>query len=571
MEVFFGWAASMGKGKSPAAAMNTDHQMVVAHVPSGHELQYKAGTRRGASVHWSGDEKYGDGREPSIAISSTHAVEVHRGTSDDRLHYGLGTMDDGRIRWVHRERYDTGLTPKIAINDHGYVLEIHHSQNTGRLWYNVGRISNAKIDWNGKNDFADGTGPAVAINNSGNGLVAYTRDKAVYYRILATDGKKVSFHADHKVAAGSEPSVAITDDGWYLLTYREGDALKQRLGVRDGSTVSWGNPVDFDRGEHCTIAAQSGLALQVHLGTGGEEQFYTTSLITNRSQWMTDRIAQLGPLPLRKLAFPGSHDAGMYDTAAALEVVAKTQDKNLHQQLTYGQRWFDLRVVNVAGIGIYIHHGSGIGPRLRTVLADVAQFMANGKSELVMLKFSHFGDFDTVAYELLVAEVKAALGRWLYETPLPANTTLGQLTLNDCKGRVLVLVDGHWAKEYPEPGFWIYRSSTAAKPSDGQLVVHDQYSDTDQYETMKEQQLKDYKNFTGKCADGTPVDLFLLSWTLTPKTLETVKSLAEKANPHLAAEVDRLPPNPNGIVNIFYVDYAQYARPTDVAITYLRT
>ena len=190
MDVFFGWAASMGKGKSPAVAMNTYRQMVLAHVGSGHQLVYKQGTQREATVHWSGEEKYDDGREPSIAISRTNAVEVHRGVDDDRLFYGLGTMDDGRIRWVHRARYDTGLTPKIAINDHGYVLEIHHSQNTGRLWYNVGRIKDTSIDWNKKDDFADGTSPAVDINNSGQGLVAYVRDGAVYYRILTTDGTR---------------------------------------------------------------------------------------------------------------------------------------------------------------------------------------------------------------------------------------------------------------------------------------------------------------------------------------------------------------------------------------------
>ena len=366
--------------------------------------------------------------------------------------------------------------------------------------------------------------------------------------------------------------MALTDEGRYLLTYQEGGSLKQRLGVIDGSTVSWGNAVDFDRGEHCTIAAQNGLAVEVHLGTGGDEQFFATSLITNRSRWMTDRMAQLGPLPLRKLIFPGSHDAAMYDPALTVEVVARTQDKNLHQQLTYGQRWFDLRLVYIDGIDIYIHHGAAVGPKLRTVLADITQFMTEGRSELILLKFSHFGNFNTVAYELLVAEVKAALGTWLYKTPLPPDKkSLGQLTLNECKDRVLVLVDGHWAKDYPEPGFWVYRDSTAAKPSEGQLVVFDQYSKTDHYETMKNKQIEHYQNFTGKCDDGTPIDFFLLSWTLTPQTVETVESLARKANPHLAAEVQKLPANPNGIVNILYVDYAQYARPSDVAITKLGT
>jgi len=571
MDVFFGWGLKFGSGSSPSVAMNANREMVLAYIPSGHQLACRQGTRQHATVAWASDQPYGDGREPDIAISRTHALGVHRGVDDDRLFYELGPLSNGSPLWTGTGKYDEGILPRIAINDSGFVLEVHQG-NKDRLWYNVGLIDGNSIDWNAKDDFADGTSQSVSMNNAGQAIVAYERDGDVYYRLAGTDGKTIVFQAEHKVAdAAGEPSVAVTDDGWFILCYTESTRLMQRVGLIDGTTVSWGDAVQFDDGDRVSVAAQNGLAVQVHRSQNSDEFFYSTSLITDRSRWMTNR-PELGPLPLRELILPGSHDAGMYWTVDPLTAYwAQTQNKTIYQQLTYGMRFFDLRVADALGY-LYIYHGVAMGPALTDVLDDVKRFMEKGARELVILKFTHFdSSFTADSWKLMVKEIDDRLGQWLYKKQLATGTRLADLTLNDYAGAVLVVVDGNWASGHQYPGFWVYRDAKSDDPAAGDLRIWDKYADTEDYETMKKKEIDYFFEYNGKCKDGTTdCDLFLLSWTLTPQApyLYSVESLAHTPNQHLADEVGKLPVRNehDKIINIAYVDYVQYARPSDVAI-----
>lgn len=581
MDVFFGYGLKFGAGSWRSVAMNRNQDMVMAHIPSGHTLAYRQGTVQRASVAWTPDETYGDGREPSIAVNGTSAVEVHRGASNDNLYYGIGPLTDGRILWLGDGNYDTGLTPSVAINDANTVFEVHESEkDSGRLWYNLGLINGNKIDWNKNKDFADGTDPSVSINNAGQAIVAYTRNNIVYYRLATTDGKSVTFQAEHNVAdSAGEPSVAVTDEGWFILCFNASGKLMQRAGMIDGTTVSWGGAVEFDKGRQPSVAAQNGLAVQVHASESNNDEFFSTSIITDRSRWMSDRV-ELGPLPLRELILPGSHDAGMYGAGVdTIPFFGKAQDKSIFQQLTYGIRWFDLRVTELffPYDNLYIHHGEAIGPLLTEVLDDVKSFMSKGNPELVILKFSHFGstvggDFTADQYKEMVKQINDRLGEWLYRDPLPPGKRLADLTLDDYARRVLVVVDNDWAIDHPHAGFWVYRDAKAGNPVPGDLRVYDKYSDTNDYDKMKSQQIDHFFEYSGTCDDEakTPCDLFLLSWTLTPDMGkgETVEGVAHTPDQHLADEVAKLPvTNPSGkTINIAYVDYAQYARPSDVAI-----
>ncbi|HWS72387.1 MAG TPA: hypothetical protein VN605_09745, partial [Thermoanaerobaculia bacterium] len=511
---------------------------------------------------------------PAIAINRTHSLEVHLGADpgDTRLFYELGTFNGGRIQPVGSGNYDTGGAAHVALSDAGYVLEVHQSKNEPpRVFYNVGRIDGTKIQWNNKGSF-DGANPSVSLNGSGLGIMAYEVGESVYYRILTTDGKSIALQAQHEIAVGASlPAVAVADDGWFLIAYSQNGALQQRTGWQDGTTVSWENPVAFDSAGNLSIAAQTGLAIQVHNSHPGETpESFSTSLLTNRSRWMTDRLGTLGALNLSQLILPGSHDAGMYAVSSDPQnAFARTQDQDIYQQLMNGQRWLDLAVAYLDGFGIYIDYSGVLGPTLDTVLAGIQSFMSQGLRELVIVKLSQFGNFSTQTWEQLVSAVEARLGLWLYRGPLPAGKRLADVTLNEYAGKVLVVVDGDWAKNDPHAGYWIYRDASSPDAAAGQLRVYDQPTKTASYDTMKNDQTAQFKSYDGECSDGSLCDLFLLSWTLTPASGSTTESVARLANPYLAEELNDLPDvNAAGkIVNILSVDWAEYARPADVAIT----
>ena len=583
MDVFFGWGLELDSGEWPSVAINANQEMVMAYIPSAyipsdHQLAYRQGTLQHATVAWTIEETYGEGCEPSIAISRTTAMEVHRGADDDddRLFYGLGSLTDGRILWLASDKYDKGLTPSVAINDGGFVFEVHRSENTGRLWYNVGLIDDASIHWKKKDDFADGDNPSVSMNNAGQAIVAYDRDNVVYYRLATTNGNDIEFQAEHGVAdSASQPSVAVTDDGVFILCFTQSDSLWQRIGTIDGTTVSWGDAVTFDEGAQVSVAAQNGLAVQVHSWPqAGNMLYFSTSIITDRSRWMSDRVSELGNLPLRDLVLPGSHSGGMYLTQTSDS--SKTQDMSVYGQLIYGLRWFDLRVTFiytklVHDLVIYQDEPSPeFGPKLTDVLDDIRKFMERGGRELIILKFSHFESIGTDEWNLMVKEIDDRVGSWLYRGPLPAGKRLADLTLNEYGGAVLLVVDGDWAMNDPRPGYWVYRDATAENPAEGDLRVYDEYSRTNDYNEMSTDQINKFFSYNGTCTDAvySACDLFLLSWTLTTTSVESIESLALTPNQHLADEVGKLPvKNDWGkIINIVCVDYVEYARPSDVAI-----
>ena len=90
---------------------------------------------------------------------------------------------------------------------------------------------------------------------------------------------------------------------------------------------------------------------------------------------------------------------------------------------------------------------------------------------------------------------------------------------------------------------------------------------------MMNDQIKKFKEFDGKCKNNTaiPCDLFLLSWTLTPVT--AVWLYAQEANSVLGREMmSYRKVNQHGyLINLLYLDYIQYARPTFIADILLKS
>ncbi|HKO02149.1 MAG TPA: hypothetical protein VJ032_10670, partial [Thermoanaerobaculia bacterium] len=154
----------------------------------------------------------------------------------------------------------------------------------------------------------------------------------------------------------------------------------------------------------------------------------------------------------------------------------------------------------------------------------------------------------------------------------PRDRRLAEMTLGEYVAdgpAILVVVDLHYAIETKTPGFWVYRDWQSGTPAQGDLNVFDQYSRTVSFETMQKDQLKKFANYDGRMKNdpNIPCDLFLLSWTLTPDTAVWFAAVA--ANRRLGQYVRRatIPNAQHCIMNLLYVDYVEFARVTDVAIS----
>ena len=164
--------------------------------------------------------------------------------------------------------------------------------------------------------------------------------------------------------------------------------------------------------------------------------------------------------------------------------------------------------------------------------------------------------------------VETTLGPWLYDNA--THKRLADIPLSDLlgsgKGIVLPVMD----VAYPtgKTAIYTYRDwQTKDGPQTGQITAFDQYSDKVDYEPMKSDQLTKFSLFDGtmKHDSKAPCDFFLLSWTLTP--VSEVWSVAYIADAHLGHVMGDVSRNGFGqIPNILYVDYYEWADPTDVAI-----
>ncbi|WP_196891969.1 phosphatidylinositol-specific phospholipase C domain-containing protein [Aureivirga marina] len=504
-------------GLAPSVAMNDNNVVVEVHETSNiftSDLWYHVGVHNGNSVSWSQSHKYDKGVHPSIAINNQNqVVEIHKSEGNSGLFSRVGTVNpsNGTISWKNNSKFDTGHNPKIALNNNGVVVEVHNSETSGKLWYHVGRINGDRIDWG----------------------------------------------SSYEYQSGSMPDIALLDDGTVIETHTsEGvkNNLWSMIGKVEGNQINWITSSSyFDKGKHTSISATNEFAVQVHESEdplGGI--WYSASKFIDRANWMKNTMGVIAAKNLGEIAIPGSHDAGMYDFS-----LGQTQDQNIYQQLHHGSRFFDLRLDG----NLNIYHGPVGGPSVDHVLSDVRKFMEEGREELVILKFSHFKDINEDKYKTLITKIQESLGNYLYE-----NTTgrrLGDITIGEFVGeggRILVLVDENFPVDFPFENIYTFRDWSKDDLQNADLVMFDEYSNTTSFDNMRNDQINKLRSFTGIAGDGTEVDMFLLSWTLTPVT--GVELYAPNANKRLSFEAK----NFEKIPNILYVDFMEGARAVDVAI-----
>lgn len=568
--VYFGFGCKYDKGIESNVAMNQSDAIVEVHKSVGEDvLWYYIGRCNKATVAWSESIRYGEGSTPSCAVNNqNNVVAVHHSPEGKGLLVLVGTLHGSSIEWGSTQPYDTGRFPRVAINDAGVVVEVHQSSSESKLWYHVGQWNSKSVRWSESLAYDTGEHPSVAINNAGVVVEVHKSEhnSGLWYHVGRISDTAIEWGKSIEYDEGITPSVALTDSGLVIEVHQSqnNSGLWRRVGQINGSSIEWSGGADFDSGKTPCVACGGTYAIQTHGGESESTLWFSTSLIAERASWMQDYFQLLKGKTLKELTLPASHDSAMYISA-----LGKTQHKDIYDQLRYGIRYFDLRP-GWDGIDYGIYHGFVPGPSLLSVLEDVQRYMGEGHRELVILKFSHYQAFDASIYEGMVSMIREKLNPWLLRD-LPAQKRLADLPLAELiadRGVVLVVCSGDYPVDNTAAGIWVYRDWQAADPEVGDLRVFDKYSDTTSYTTMKSKQLEQFQGYDGTCQQdpGTPCDLFLLSWTLTPVT--GVWETCQDANRNLGDVMAGLSvPNQHGaIINLLYVDYVENARVTDVAI-----
>lgn len=595
---FFGLGYDFDDGSDPGVAIDVSGTVVEVHKnEAGTSLYARTGKLDRAQIAWndtgSNRDSYTGGRQPGVAMNGRgDIVEVHKREVGDKLFAMYGTLSGTSISWGKSESYDSdGHDPAAAVNFNREVVSVF-AQGSNKVMYRRGSLNtNDKVvDFRAEQELGEGQYPKVAMDDAGNVVAVWERlvDGKNKLRCavgkLSTDLAKIIWGAVTNLVeeVGFRPAVALTSDGFVVAVYSQGNSLGsltvnliQMSGRLNASnkTIEWQPAMYFDDGIHPSVAAAGTTAVRIAQGETLNRLWYSTSLITDRASWMHDRLGRLGSKMVKQLFIPGSHDAGMY--TGGFSTLGKTQQLSIYGQLAAGQRYFDLRV-EWNDPSFHIHHNGINGPLLSDVLQQIADFCNEGRSELVILDFSHFSHFgdysDSTIYDAFVAEVSGKIGTWMVKTK-PVDKRLAEVTLAEYISNgmaLLVVVDEEWPVKYPQPGFWVFRNSEDETAEEGQLRVFDQFASDANYEDVKKDQTEKYDNYNGFCNPETtvPCDLFLLSWTCTSPVGAGVWQVSKNVNRHLGDYMVNLAmPNASGFYpNIIHVDYCEFARATDVVL-----
>lgn len=657
--VFFGPSPdqSYDNGDYPCCAINAGNVCVTIHEGTGSDsLNYRLGSVSGVKLSFipaPRQNKFGNGADPSVVLTDDGVVIEAHGTdrSGGTLEFLVGVVKNTTIGFLGKPAKigkGKGDNPSIAIDRAGHVVEVH--QRDSKLYYRLGQFDSAKRHVTWPDDDTDltkpgdrpteGESPAVTMNRSGQLVAVYVNQGRLFYLRgqLIDKGRgviqwnRVRPYIPQAETRGQSPSVVLTDDGHLFEVHDTGSTLYQRVGRLnpDGASIDWqewldrrpGNPLldnAFDTGERVQIATNGKVAIQVHESESALSKglFANAALSFDHANWMGDNRSRILPRTLRDLALPASHDSGAY-LSSIVDRLVQTQSFTIYGQLASGVRYFDLRPTYRGNAGqpfqadqLFTHHDVIKGPPFTTVLQDVSDFMRE-HNELVILKISHYDNFNQTVFNGMVGLIQQQLRPWLFDDTNRGSTRLAQRPMSDFlspgQGTVLVATDSdgehnpdnnppdrEYLSDPRPPGFYRYRDWYATDPQRGDLTVFDVFSNTTSFDSMVEGQGNDTDSKRGVLRNGTPLqqgqfpkyrwfdgicrnqyldrgvkkdwpcDLFLLSWTLTPfvDAIDTART----ANQRLVDYVAELGPSPrNRVVNLIYTDDVQNSRSADVAI-----
>jgi len=634
--VFFGVSGQdYDKGSQPSIAINRTNQCVAIHEGKDDGLFFRAGMVRNLVVGFDNSKPaaFTTGHNPTIALTrSGVVVEAH--DRDGKIYYSVRELDglvvkNATVQELPNQKPNSS-DPSISINANGVVVLIFRSG--GDLYWRRGTLSVMNLAWAASSHLLvpNGDKPSVSINSTGRIVAVYQNGDVLYYRTghyvapTATTAAKLMWPDPNAPQVtydkGNDPSVVLTSDNAVLEVHRNEDAseLFQRVGVlsSDASTIAWhayfGGDDDsrqYDKGNLPRIAANGSVAIEVH--ESGGDLYTNASLIFDRANWMHDNFGQLKDVALKELVLPASHDAGQYPDDKG----GRTQSLSILGQLEAGTRFFDIRLVKDVVGEIRVHHDIFAADLFQKILDDIRTFM-NDHAELVILKISHFLEFNQSVFDNTVAMIrddKKGIVSWLVTRQLEkrlGNTTVKEL-LGRNVGSVLVVVDKDGDTDYlaaarlapKNAGIRRYRDWYASDPQNGDLTVFDVFSDTEDFDDMAtgtkpdpdkvnavlrngtrlpQGQFPKFDLFDGKCRNLAPdndevqCDMFLLSWTLTPAGTRASNALfspittgdAAKTNKQLVdfSAAHSAENNAKRVINLLYTDEVQGSRSVDVAL-----
>lgn len=158
-----------------------------------------------------------------------------------------------------------------------------------------------------------------------------------------------------------------------------------------------------------------------HSGLNGSQDFIVISASNSVDNWQEEMSPYIANRSLNKVPIPGTHDSGTYtisndsfvtpDASSFLNIIgnssfvstmvgwAKTQNFNIHEQLTRGIRYFDLRLCGLSYDGesiplVSCHMLSGAS--IEEIFNQTAKFLNDSKhsQEIVFLDINHIYQVD---------------------------------------------------------------------------------------------------------------------------------------------------------------------------------
>lgn len=585
--VCFGLSEPHDEGFRSGLAMRGDLVVGVHQSQNQKDLWYRIGGVEIGIVRWITGHQYDTGITPAVAFAGNATiVEVHKSENNDRLYYHVGsiagtTPQDISITWSKSDDYDNGVQPRVAANASGLVVEVHKSEKEDVLWYHVGHVDGTRVKWEDSHKYTTGTHPAIALFDDGTVVEIHESENTefLWYMTGKVTGNTIKWEKSVKHVEGRAPVIACdSPTGQVIEIHENAGELVSMLGVIAGTSVTWGDSHHFDSGTEPAVAYSGSTAVQTHTNEA-LAICSSLSVVIDRKEWMRARQEVLDQRKLYELVLPATHDSGTYDLGSEHvpdrcrtmsfdvpkeleEPYARAQSRDLAGQLSRGIRYFDLRVIPKDGDFRVFHDLiANTNSKVSSMLDQLAEFLGSVTRELVIVKFSHFCEFNDDHHAKLIGMIVDKIGPYLYAQGTMTAEEVMKLYFGDVtKDGPRVLIHYHdkkdgesYIKDHPANGFF------------GNLPTFDEFSGVDTYQPMHDDQLDKLKNH-----QANPDKFFLLSWTLTPTGLDSMlmypslHGMSHEPNRKLGAFCNKWAPVYK--MSFLYVDFFEDARAVDIAI-----
>lgn len=266
------------------------------------------------------------------------------------------------------------------------------------------------------------------------------------------------------------------------------------------------------------------LLLVASLATATVATTTATTAGASSSSWMKEQMHCIGHKSLLQITLPGTHDAGAYELTAqlvpgyvpdnvealiyaaeakgiplekAITDWSEAQDQDFYQQLQGGVRYFDLRAAWDSNSSSWRSFHFEYGNKVQVMLDDIARFVREQPSEVVVLEVSHLAGYPTAEnVDQLIAQIETTLGAVLFPRTQPISTSIASMVEHGWN--VLVTLESDAIADHPLLWYADTLMNTYANSCDLDTMVEFDHEKAIEFAEFNQQAL------------------FKISWTLTP-------------------------------------------------------